>query len=200
MINILFLAIALCTPKISNMATAHSTQELELSIWTEKSSYAVGETVCLEISLRNTGSKTIKTPKYFILPADDPNKNNLEIQVHDAAGNRLTRISHVMTGRALYYPEIYSISPGKIYRDSFQLAGTFLQGHGRKKVKSALWSLGENPEITLASEYPVTSQGTFKVWVLYRVDEKNLASLSPADRSTVWKGELTSNTIEIVLT
>jgi hypothetical protein len=173
----------------------HIIQGLELSIRTESSGYIVGETVRLEVSLRNTGSKTVKTPKYFMLPADDPDKNNLEIQVYDAAGNRLSRISHVMTGRALYYPDINSINPGETYVDSFQLAGTFTQGS--KTVKKVLWSLGENPEITFVNEYPIMTRGTFKVQVIYHVDKKHLMSLGEAESSDVWKGQLISNIIEI---
>lgn len=179
------------------MDTEHGIQELELSIRTEKSRYTVGETVRLEISLSNTGSKKVRTPKYFMLPSDDPNKNNLEIQVHDDAGNRLSRISHVMTGRALYYPDIYSINPSETYLDSFQLAGTFAQRHGSKKVKKALWSLGENPEITSVNEYSIMTQGTFKVQVIYHVDKKHLISLAEAESSNIWKGQLISNIIEI---
>ncbi|MCZ7406260.1 MAG: hypothetical protein O8C67_15215 [Candidatus Methanoperedens sp.] len=181
------------------MDTEHGNQELELSIRTEKSRYTVGETVRLEISLRNAGSKTVKTPKYFMLPADDPNKNNLEIQVHDAAGNRLSRISHVMTGRALYYPDIFSINPGETYLDSFQLAGTFARKIGSKEIKKALWSLGENPEITSLNEYPIMTRGTFKVQVIYHVDKKHLISLGEAESSDVWTGQLISNIIEIFI-
>ena len=179
------------------MDTEHGIQELELSIRTEKSRYTVGEIVVLEINLHNTGSKTVKIMKYFMLPADDPNKNNLEIQVRDAAGNRLPRISHVMTGRALHYPDIYSINPGETYLDSFQLAGTFARRNGNKKVKKALWSLGENPEITSVNEYPIMTQGTFKVQVIYHVDKKHLISMGETESSDVWKGQLISNIIEI---
>ena len=197
MSEILLLAFVLFAPDILNMNMAQGNQELELSIRTEKSSYAVGETVLLEISLRNTGSKTINVLKYFMLPADDPNKNNLEIQLYDDAGDRISRISHVMTGRALYYPELRSINPGEAYRDSIRLAGTFTQKHGRKKVKQALWSLGENPEITDASEYPLMARGAFKVQVIYHVGKKQLISLDEAKGSTVWQGQLISHTIEI---
>ena len=179
------------------MNATKGTQELELTIGTEKSSYAVGEAVRLQIGLRNTGNKTIKVLKYFMLPADDPNKNNLEIHVYDAAGNRLSRVSHVMTGRALYYPQIQSINPGETYSDSIQLSGTFVQRQGRKKAKLALWNFGENPEITSASEYALVSQGTFKLEIIYHVSSANLISLSEAESSTVWNGQLISNTIEI---
>jgi len=179
------------------MNTANGVQELELRIKTGKSSFAIGETIRLEIALRNTGSTVIKTPKYFMLPADDRNKNNLEIQVHDLAGKRLSRVSQVLTGRSLDSPEIVSINPGETYRDSVQLAGTFARKQGRKKVEQALWSLGENPEETFASEYPSMSQGTFEVKVSYRVDESHLINLDEGERSAVWKGQLISNTIEL---
>lgn len=197
MSNNFLLAITFFTPGVLSMDTGHSIQELELHIQTAKASYAVGEAVCLEISLHNIGSKTIKAPKYFMLPADDTDKNNMEIQVYDALGNRLSRISHVMTGRALHYPELYSINPGEIYRDSIQLAGTFIQGRGRKKIKLALWNLGENPEITSVNEYPVMIRGTFKVQVVYHVDKQHLISLGEAESSAVWKGKLISNNINI---
>ena len=200
MIDALFLAVALFTPNIFNMDIVQGSEELKLSIRTEKSVYVSGETVYLEVSLRNTGSKTIKAPKFFMLPADDPNKNNLDIRVYDAAGHRLSRISHTLTGRSEYYPEIRPIKPGEIYRDSIKLAGTFAQGHGRKKIKNALWSLGENPELSAANEYPFIAQGTFKVQVIYHVGKEHLMGLREAEVSTVWKGELISNTIEIVLT
>lgn len=179
------------------MNTVHAGQKLELHIQTEGASFEVGEPVYLEISLRNTGKEPVKALKYFMLPADDANKNNLEIQVYDAAGNRLSRISHVLTGRALYYPEIYSISPGDAYRDLIQLAGTFIQRDGRKKIKKALWCLGENPEITSASEYPSVTPGNFKIRVIYHINNIHLVSLNELESSSIWKGQLISNTIEI---
>jgi hypothetical protein len=93
--------------------------------------------------------------------------------------------------------QIYSVNPGDTYRNSIQLASTFVQRHGRKKVKQALWSVGENPEITSASEYPLVTQGTFKVQVIYHVDKKHLLSLGELESSTVWNGQLISNTTEI---
>jgi hypothetical protein len=179
------------------MNTAAHTEQVTLSIRTGKSSYAVGEAVWLEIGLHNTGTTTVKVLKYFRLPADDPNKNNLEIQLFDAAGNRLSRVSNVLTGRALYHPEIRPINPDETYSESLQLAGTFNRRSGRKAVKQALWVFGENPEITSVNKYPLMTPGTFKVKVIYHVYAKQLASLGETESSTIWMGELISNTIEI---
>ncbi|HMH53881.1 MAG TPA: hypothetical protein VK548_26855 [Candidatus Acidoferrum sp.] len=180
-----------------NMETADGTRELELSIRTEKSSYAIGEPVFLEIGLRNTGSRPIKVLRYFVLPADDPNKNNVEIHIYDPAGNRVSRVSHVLTGRALYQPQTHSIGSGETYRDSLRVAGAFaLRDSGTERTQ-ALWSLGEDPEITAASEYPRVTRGRFTARVVYRVDDNHLMGLTEAESRTVWKGQLTSNTIEI---
>jgi hypothetical protein len=185
---------------IWNMNTAaHSPEELKLSIRTQKSTYAVGEAVYLEIGLRNTGTTPIKVLKYFRLPADDPSKNNLEIQVYDAGGNPLSRVSHVLTGRALYYPETRVIKPEESYGESIQLTGTFNRRSGDKTVSQAIWIFGENPEITSVNEYPLMTRGTFKVKIVYHVYAKQLANLGEAEGSTVWIGESISNTIEITV-
>lgn len=178
------------------MTTAHETHDLELGIRPDKAGYVVGEAIFLDISLRNVGSQVVKVPTYFIVPADDPDKNNLEIRVYDANGNRLSRVSDVLTGRLLYHPQIYEIDPGQAYRDSVQVAGTFTQSQRRKKIGQPLWSLGEDPELT-ATEYPPVTPGTFKLQVAYHVTQRHLISLSEAERSTVWQGQLTSNIIEI---
>jgi hypothetical protein len=195
--NPLIVAIAFLTPTPLIMDTAQSFQELELRVQTEKAAYAVGESIFLDISLLNTGSKKLKTLRYFMLPADVPIKNNLEIQVYDAAGHRLSRISHVLTGRSLDLPEIRSISPGEIYLESIQVAGTFTQGRGRKKVKLALWNFGEDAEINSINEYPVMTRGKFKIQAIYRVDKQHLNSLSESESSTIWKGQLISTPIDI---
>jgi hypothetical protein len=179
------------------MNPANGSAELDLFIKTAKSTYEVGESVWLEINLHNKSKEPVKILKYFMLPADDPEKNDLEVRVYDPAGKRLSRISHVLTGRALYYPQVYSLAPGESYLDSIQLAGTFTQGAGRKKNKLALWSLGENPEINSLNEYPVMRHGTFKVQVIYQVDKEHLISLSQQERSAIWKGQLISNIIDI---
>lgn len=150
----------------------------------------------LVIELRNGGNGPIRVSKFFLVPADDPYKNDLEIQVTDHAGKRRSRISHVLTGRLEFYPQILSLDPGETYRESLQLAGTFVRKKGRSEVEQALWSLGEDPEI-YASEYPPITPGTFRVQVIYRVNEKHLISLNEAERATVWQGELGSNIIEI---
>lgn len=189
------LPLALATLLI--MDSAEATPALELHIQTEKAVYAVGEPVMLRISVHNRGTNRVKIPKYFMLPADDPDKNNLEIQVYESSGKRLSRISHVMTGRALYYPELYSIDPGETYQNSIQIAGRFAQGRDRKKVKLALWNLGENPEITSVNEYPPLTKGTFKIQAVYHVNEKHLSSLGEFEKSGIWKGQLISNNIEV---
>jgi hypothetical protein len=195
--NSFIVAIAFLTPTPLIMDTVQSFKELELRIQTEKAVYAVGESIFLDVGLLNTGSKTLKTLKYFMLPADVPTRNNLEIQVYDAAGNRLSRISHVLTGRSLDLPEIRSISPGETYLDSIQVAGTFAPGRGRKKIKLALWSLGEDPEMNAINEYPAMMRGNFKIQVIYHVDKQHLISLGEVERPAVWKGKLISNDIDI---
>lgn len=180
------------------MNKAEATQEPELRIQTEKTAYTAGECIVLQISLHNSGARPVKIPKYFMLPADDPNKNNLEIQVYEGSGKRLSRISHVMTGRALYYPELISLGPGETYQDSVQVAGRFAQGRDRKKV--TLWNLGENPEITSVNEYPPVTRGTFKIQAFYHVNETHLTSLRESEKSGIWKGKLISNTIEVSIT
>lgn len=179
------------------MNATQGAQELELVIRTSKARFSVGERIDLEISLHNTASVPIKTPTYFMLPADDPRKNNLEIEISDVGGNRLSRIGHVMTGRAVHYPEIRTIKPGETYRDSKQIAGTFIQARDKKKIKQALWSFGENPEVTSVNEYPPMAQGSFMVRVVYRVNQQHLTGLEKAESSTVWKGQLISNMIEV---
>jgi gamma-glutamylcyclotransferase (GGCT)/AIG2-like uncharacterized protein YtfP len=102
-----------------------------------------------------------------------------------------------LTGRSLDLPEIRSISPGETYLDSIQVAGTFAQGRGRKKIKLALWSLGEDPEMNAINEYPAMMRGNFKIQVIYHVDKQHLISLDEVERPTVWKGKLISNDIDI---
>jgi hypothetical protein len=168
-----------------------------LNIQSDKESYAVGESVRLRINLHNAGTETIKTPSFFILPADDPTKNNIQIKVQDSNGKTLERISHTMTGRALYYPEIELISPNDSYQNSIQIAGTYTQTRGRRNTEVALWSLGENPEVTHANEYPPMTQGMFKVQVIYQVNDEHLIRLDEEERITIWKGKLFSNTIKL---
>jgi hypothetical protein len=197
MIHFILLAHVFILINLLNMHAPYNAQMLKLSIQTEKAAYATGEPIWLEISLFNAAASQVRVSKYFMLPADDPNKNNLEIQVYDTAGNRVSRISHTMTGRAIPYPEILGIGPGDTYKDSIRLAGTFLQKKGRKKVEVALWSLGENPQITDANEYPSMLPGTYTVQVSYRVNKKHLISLPETESLAVWQGQLTSNTLQI---
>jgi hypothetical protein len=63
----------------------------------------------------------------------------------------------------------------------------------------ALWSLGENPEVTSANEYPPMTPGTFEVQVIYLVDDEHLVSLDEKERTTIWEGKLISNTIEFTI-
>src|SRR5262245_13777868 len=126
------------------MRTERADGELELNIRTQQPSYVAGESVFLEIGLHNRGARAVNVLEYFMLPADDPNKNNLEIFVYDAGGQRISRVSHTLTGRADYYPKIRSISPGETYRESKQIAGTFTLKKGRRKVQQRLWSFGED--------------------------------------------------------
>ena len=181
------------------MIRARSTNDLELKIKADKRDYLVGESVFLEMSLLNTGNDGIRIARFARVPSDDPIKNNFEVFVYDADGGRITRLSHVMTGRALYYPEILSIAPGETYRESIQLAGTFKRKNGGKKLKpQALWSLGEDPELYV-SEYRTMAAGAFRVEVIYRVTAQHLISLSEAERAAVWQGELQSNTVEFLI-
>lgn len=182
------------TPLMINMG--QDSQMLKLNIQSDKESYAIGESVWLKISLHNTGTKTIKIHEFFTLPADDPAKNNIKIKVQDSGGKTLARISHTMTGRAAYYPKIRSIYAGYSYLDSIQLAGTYKQKIKRKNTEMALWSLGENPEITSANEYPPMTPGTFELQVIYQVDDGHLLNLDEQERTSIWKGKLISNTIE----
>jgi len=181
------------------MTDVNHTQALKLKIWTEERNYAVGESIILAMEVRNAGNRPIRLSEFFMAPADDPLKNNLEVHVTDDAGKHLSRVSGVLTGRLEFYPQIQSIDPGEAYRDSIQLAGTFVRKKGRKKVTQALWSLGENPELYM-SEYPPMTPGDFQVQVIYRVNEKHLISLNEAERTEVWRGELVSNTIELSIT
>jgi len=181
------------------MSTERADGELELNIRTQQPSYVAGESIFLEIGLHNRGPRAIKAPEYFMLPADDPNKNNLEIFVYDAGGQRISRVSHTLTGRAGYYPKIRLISPGETYSESKQIAGTFTLKQGRQKVQQRLWSLGENAEIGSANEYPVVIPGKYEVQVIYTVNQNHLISLNEAERSTIWTGRLSSNTIEILI-
>lgn len=181
------------------MTAATGIQTLEFRIAAGKDSFSVGEPVRLTLELRNTGASPVKLPKFFMLPADAPGKNTLEIHVRDQAGRRLTRISHVLTGRALYYPETVSIDAGAVYQQSLQIAGTFMQKQDRKKIERALWSLGEDPVVASANEYPPMSSGAFRVEAVYRVEDRHLLNLDKAERPTVLQGELISNTIDILI-
>lgn len=181
------------------MATATDLQSLELRIAAAKDSYAVGERVALTLELRNTGSSPLKVPKFFLLPADAPGKNTLEIRVHDAAGRRLTRISHMLTGRALYQPQLVSLDAGAVYAELLPIAGSYTRKQGRKKIERALWSLGEEPLAASANEYPEMAPGTYRVEAVYHVEAAHLISLDEAERRAVWQGELASNTLMVRL-
>jgi hypothetical protein len=170
---------------------------LRLNIQSDQEIYTIGTPVWLKISLHNSGAETIKIPDFFMLPADEPTKNNLGIKVQDSEGRMLARISHTMTGRALYYPKIRPIDAGGSYHYSIQLAGTYKQKLKEKNVKIALWSLGENPEITSVNEYPPIIPGLYKIHAIYQVDDAHLISLTGEERTSIWKGKLISNTISI---
>ncbi|NIM18405.1 MAG: hypothetical protein GTO45_41020 [Candidatus Aminicenantes bacterium] len=62
-----------------------------------------------------------------------------------------------------------------------------------------LWSLGENPEITLINEYPVQQKGKYKITVIYHNtdDGRNWPQQFWDRKQKVWTGELVSNKIEI---
>lgn len=191
MIEIFLSVIVLLAFNMSNVNS--SSQDLELSIRTQKSRYAVGEAIFLEIGLSNNGGKEIRILKYFMLPADDPHKNNLTIHVYDEAGDSLSRVSHVLTGRALYRPQIHSLSPGETYSEALQVAGTFVH----KKETVAFWNLGEDPVLASANEYPKVTPGKFKLQVVYLIDKSHLTSLTESESAGVWNGKLISNTLEI---
>lgn len=169
---------------------------LKLTIQTDKAAYTVGESVPLKISLKNTGADTTTVAQFFMLPADDPAKNTLKITVQDSGGKAVTRMSHILTGRALYYPRLRFIHGGESYEDFIELAGTYKGEISGKNTERALWSLGENPAVTSASEYSPMTPGTFEVQVIYHVDDRHLINLDAEKRETVWRGELTSNRIQ----
>jgi hypothetical protein len=181
------------------MSTSASPQELALHIESAAPAVAVGEEIRLVVSLQSPAA--VKVAKFFMSPGNERSKSSLEIQVHDEAGRRIARASHVMTGRALHHPQVTTAGPGETYRESIQLAGTFSmkQGSSRKKLARPLWSFGEDPATTSASEYPAMTAGTFKVTAVYRVDDPYLVSLDEAQRAELWRGELVSNTIELVV-
>lgn len=181
------------------MSALNSGTSLSLRIRAESASVTVGESIDLEVALHNAGSTPVKTTRFFLMPSDDPDKRNLEIELSDFAGNRLARIGHVMTGRAVYYPEIRLIGAGETYRESIPLAGTFTQKGGRKRVKRALWNFGENPEVLSANEYPPVTPGRYTVRIVYRVSKEQLDRLSENERSTIWTGRLVSNPLEITI-
>ena len=153
----------------------------------------------MTLTLRNVGERPVGLAKFFMLLADDPGKNTLEILVIDPAGRRVTRISHVLTGRAVYYPQRVPPNAGARYQEAVQIAGTFAQKHGRKTIERALWNLGEDPAEASANEYPPMLAGTFNVAAVYHVDDRHLVSLDAAERPYVWRGELKSSTTEIVV-
>ena len=179
---------------ICNMNEKPASQEVTLTIHTSQAHYKVGEDIDLEVTLSNTGIKPVSVLKFFMLPADDPTKNNLEIQVRDAAGNRLSRESHVLTGRALYYPDGHTLNPGETYTTSFRLAGTFARPKNGEKHQQALWSLGENPEV-YSSDYPAMTPGTFSVQAIYKVGEQQWEGFRKTSDASLWIGQLVSNTI-----
>jgi hypothetical protein len=172
---------------------------LEFRIVASEQRFSVVEPIWLTLTLRNVGERPVGLAKFFMLPADDPGKNTLEIRVTDAAGQRVTRISHMLTGRALYHPQTVLLDAGARYQEAVQIAGTFAQKHGRKTIERALWNLGEDPAEASANEYPLVSAGTFNVTAVYHVDDRHLINLDAAERPAVWRGELKSNTTEIVV-
>jgi len=181
---------------LSSAGMASDSQPLKLNIQLDQESFTVGQGILLSISLSNVGNTIVNVPEFFLLPSDDPAKNNLYIMVYDSSGQRIARISHTMTGRAIYYPYIQTIPPGESYNDIISLAGTFVRKIKRKKTVSALWCFGENPEILLANEYPPVQQGTFTVQVIYQVNEKNLVTLEQEKKKEVWQGTLHSNIVK----
>ena len=194
------LAPAFVSSEVSYMSALESGTSLSLRLRTENPAAAVGDSIRLELGLHNAGTMPIKTPKFFIMPSDDPAKRNLDIEVTDSAGKRLSRTGHVMTGRALYYPEIQVIGAGETYRESIPLAGTFTQKDGgRKRVTVALWSFGENPEVASANEYPPVAPGAYTVRIVYRVSKEHLNKLGEDQRTSIWTGRLVSNPVEITI-
>jgi hypothetical protein len=165
-----------------------------LTIHTSKAHYKAGEDIDLEVKLSNIGTKPVNILKFFMVPADDPGKNNLELQVRDAGGNRLSRVSNVLTGRALYFPDGHTLNPGETYTAPFRLAGTFVRPENRDKQKQALWSLGENPEV-YSSDYPAMASGTFSVQAIYKVGEQQWEGFRKTNDASLWTGQLVSNTI-----
>jgi len=200
MIRWCLFAIACCfISGLVDMDAAQDTHPLTLSLQAHKPTYGVGDAIRLDVRLQNDGPGTVTVAAFFRLPADDPAKNNLEIEIRDHGGNRLSRVSHTMTGRAVPYPVVRTIEPGAAYREVIQLAGTFSRERNGRTVTEALWNLGENPAITHLNEYPPMASGTFAVRLVYHVDETHLVSLPQAERGAVWKGRLTSNTTQIVV-
>ena len=193
-IAVIIVALALGT---GSMSPTRPSEGLALSIRTEKSSFAVGERVVVEVRLHNTGSTVITVLKYFMLPADNPDKNTLEVQVSDAGGKRLSRVSHMLTGRALYYPQTRSIDPGDTYGDPVPIAGTFTRTISGTEVTQAVWCLGEDPEAASFNEYPPMTPGKFTLRVAYRVTENHLVNLREPERAAIWTGQLISNSLEI---
>jgi hypothetical protein len=188
------LVIGWATVGICDMSEKPDSQVVTLTIHTGKAHYKVGEDIDLEVKLSNAGPNPVNVLKFFMLPADDPGKNNLEIQVRDAGGNLLSRVSEVLTGRALYFPDGQTLNPGETCTASFRLAGTFVRPEERDKHKEALWSLGENPEV-YSSDYPAMAGGTFSVQAIYKVGEQQWEGFRKANDASLWTGQLVSNTI-----
>jgi hypothetical protein len=183
---------------IGNMSEARDIEDVTLTIHTGKAGYKVGEAIDLAVTLSNSGTKPMNVLKFVMLPADAPGKNNLKIQVHDAGGNLLSRVSDVLTGRALYYPEEQTLAPGETYTSSFRVAGTFARPENRDNQKHALWSLGEDPEIC-SNEYPPMTPGKFSIQAMYEVGEQQWEGSHKTNDIKSWTGQLVSNTVLVTV-
>lgn len=177
------------------MNSSANPQGLQLRIDSAAPAVAVGEEIRLVLSLHSESA--VKLARFFMSPGDERSKSSLEIQVHDQAGRRIARTSHVLTGRALHYPEVITVGPGESYRESIQLAGSFVVEPGPGRSRRPLWNFGEDPAVTSASEYPPMTAGTYTVTARYRVDEAYLINLDQPQAAAVWRGELVSNAIEL---
>ncbi len=173
---------------------------LELRIKPGKERYAIGESIYIEVTIKNLSPEIVLIRQYLLFPSDDP-RNNIIFKITDNRGQQIKRKSHTLTGRSLVQPwrMLEELETTQSYIQRFQLAGTYKRRIKRKTSMKPLWSLGENPEITLINEYPVQQKGKYKITVIYHNtdDGRNWPQQFWDRKQKVWTGELVSNKIEI---
>ena len=171
-----------------------------LSIKSTKKRYAIGESLLLDVTIKNLSSKEILLRKFLLLPADDA-RNTIRFDVTGDKGQPIRRISHTMTGRAVGQPwwMIHKLGGKQIYNQTFQLAGMYKRQSNRKTAIEPLWSLGEDPEVIRANEYTVQQPGKYRIVAIYqnREDGSSWPEQFWDRKQSVWTGEVISNPIDI---